>query len=81
LVARIHVRAFVSIDLDGYVELIDELGERGIVVAFAIDYVAPVAPDRADVEKNGFVFGAGAFKRFAGCGSVTKIPFGCAPVG
>ena len=34
-----------------------------ILVAFAVDHVAPVTPDRADVEQDGLVFGLGAGKR------------------
>ena len=60
LVARIHVGALVAIHFDGDVQPIDQLGETRIVVALAIDDVAPVAPDRADVQEDGLVFGARA---------------------
>jgi len=35
-------------------------GDFGVFVALAIDDVAPVAPDGADIEEDGFVFGFGA---------------------
>ena len=60
LVARVHVGALVAIHFDGNEQPIDQLGQARIVVAFAIDDVAPVAPDRADVEQDGLVFGARA---------------------
>jgi len=39
---------------------VDDFGDFGVFVAFAVDDMAPVAPDRADVEENGLVFGFGA---------------------
>jgi hypothetical protein len=44
--------------------LIDQCGELRIFVALAVDHVAPVAPDRANIEKDGLVFGLRAGKRF-----------------
>src|SRR5580700_9193274 len=35
--------------------LVDDLSNLGIVVGFAVHYVAPVAPDRADVQQDRFV--------------------------
>ena len=60
LVARINVGALVAIYFYRDVMLVDYCGQLGIFVALAIDYVAPVAPDGADIEKNGLAFGAGA---------------------
>ncbi len=57
LVARIDVGTFVAIHFDGNVEPIDQLRQARIVITFAINDVAPVAPDRADVQKYGLVFG------------------------
>ena len=62
LVARVHVGAFVAIHFHGNKQAIDQRGERGIVVAFAVNDVAPVAPYRADIEQNGFVVRARAGK-------------------
>ena len=36
--------------------------DLGIFVALAVDHVAPVAPDRADIEKHRLVFGARFFE-------------------
>src|SRR5262249_909254 len=40
--------------------IVDDFGDFGIFVAFAVDDVAPVAPDGADVEEDGLVFRFGA---------------------
>ena len=50
LVARVDVRAHVAIDLDRNEQLVDEHGDRGILVRLAVHLMAPVAPDRPDVE-------------------------------
>ena len=60
LVARIHIGALIAIHFDGDVQAIDQLGQTRIVITLAIDDVAPVAPDRADVQQDGLVFGARA---------------------
>ncbi len=60
LVARIYVGALVAIDFHGHEVFIDDFGDFGVFVALAIDDVAPVAPDGADIEEDGFVFGFGA---------------------
>src|SRR5712691_10098960 len=39
---------------------VDDFGDFGVLVAFAVDNVAPMAPDRADIEEDGLVFGLGA---------------------
>ena len=50
LVAGVNVRTLVAIDLHGNVELIDHRGDFGIFVTLAIDYMAPMAPHRANVQ-------------------------------
>ena len=60
MVARVHVGPFVAIDLHGNKLLIDQRRKGGIFVTFAVDDVAPVAPDRADIEQDGLIFGSGA---------------------
>ena len=62
LIARVNVGALVAIDFHRNVKLIDHRGNFGIFVALAIDYVAPVAPDCADVEKDWFAGGARGFE-------------------
>ncbi len=63
MVAGVDVGALVAIDFDGDEMFVDDFGDFHVFVAFAVDDVAPMAPDRADVEKNGLVFGFGAFER------------------
>ena len=60
LIAGIDVGALVAIDFYGDEMFVDDFRDFRIFVAFAVDDVAPVAPDGADVEKDGFVFGFGA---------------------
>src|SRR5712664_2353285 len=60
LIAGIDIGAFVAVDFDGHEIVVDDFRDFGILVAFAVDDMAPVAPDGADVEENGFVFGLGA---------------------
>src|SRR6185312_6114004 len=55
LVAAIHVGALVAIHLDGNEVLIDDGGDFGIVIGFAVHDVTPVAPDGADIEQDGLV--------------------------
>ena len=64
LVARIDVGALVAVHFDWDVELVDERCDFGVLVALAVDDMAPVAPDRADIEQDGFVLGAGAGEGF-----------------
>src|SRR5215469_4187413 len=52
LIAGVNVGALVAIYLNGDEMLVDDLGDGGIFVTFAIDDVAPVAPDGANVEKD-----------------------------
>src|SRR6266446_6135293 len=62
LVARVHVGALVAINFYGHKMFVDDFGDFSVFVAFAVDDVAPVAPDGADIEEDGFVFGLGAGK-------------------
>ncbi len=64
LVARVHVGPFVAVHFHRDIKLIDDGGEPRVFVALAIDDVAPMAPDRADIEKNGLVFGGRAREGF-----------------
>ena len=62
LIPGVDVGAFVAIHFYGNVEPVDDRGDFGILVAFAVDHVAPVAPHRADIEQNRFGFGARLLK-------------------
>ena len=64
LIARIHIGALVAVHFDGDIEAINEFCDFGILVTFAVNDVTPVAPHRADVEKDGFILGAGAGEGF-----------------
>ena len=57
MIPCIDVRALVAIHFHGDKILIDNFGDLGILITLAIDDVAPVAPHRADIQKNGLVFG------------------------
>ena len=50
LIPRVDVGPHVAIDLDGNEQLVDERRDVGVLVGLAVHLVAPVAPDRADVE-------------------------------
>src|SRR5215831_1416604 len=52
LIAGVDVGALVAVNLYGDVELVDEGGDFGVLVALPVDHVAPVAPNRADVEED-----------------------------
>src|SRR5260370_10359027 len=39
---------------------VDDLGDFSVLVGFAVDDMTPVAPDRADIQEDGLVFGFGA---------------------
>jgi len=62
LITRVHVRALVAVHFHGHKILIDDFGDFGVFITLAIDHVAPVAPHRADIEKNGLIFGFRARK-------------------
>ncbi len=55
LVAAVDVGALVAVDLDGDEVFVDDLGERGVFVRFAVHDMAPVAPDGADIEQDRLV--------------------------
>src|SRR5690348_8513325 len=55
LVSAVHVGTLVAIDLYSDEVVIDELGDRGILVRLAIHHMAPVAPHRTDVEQHKLV--------------------------
>src|SRR5882762_5993773 len=52
LVAGVNVGALVAIDLHGDEMFVDDFRDFGVLVAFAVDDVAPVAPDGADIEER-----------------------------
>ncbi len=56
LVARVDIRTLVAVDLHRDKFFVDEGGDLGIVVAFAVHHMAPVAPHGANVEQDGLVF-------------------------
>src|SRR4029077_16505011 len=62
LITDIHVGRLIAINFHWNEMLVDEGGESRILIAFAVDDVAPVAPDRADIQQDGFIFGASARK-------------------
>src|SRR6266403_4274093 len=62
LVAGIHIGTLVAVDFDGHEIVADDFRDFGILVAFAVDDVAPVAPHGTDIEEDGFVFRLGASK-------------------
>ena len=55
LVAGIHIGPLVAIDFNRDEMFVNDFGDGGIFVAFAVDDVAPVAPDGADIEEDGLV--------------------------
>ena len=55
LIAAVDVRPLVAIDLHRDEFAIDDLGDVGALVGFAVHDVTPVAPHRADVEQDGLV--------------------------
>src|SRR6202041_4087483 len=59
LVARIDVGALVAIHLHGDEIFVDDFCDGGVFVTFAVNDVAPVAPDGANVEQNGLVLAFG----------------------
>src|SRR5262249_12628293 len=60
LISRIDVGTLVAVYFHRDKVLVDDFGDFGVFGTLAVNNVAPVAPDGADVEKNGFVFGLGA---------------------
>src|SRR5216684_8938492 len=64
LIARVHVGPLVAIYFHGDVKLIDHGRDFWIVVTFAVNYVAPVAPHCADIEQDRLFRGASFLKSF-----------------
>ncbi len=64
LVARVHVGALVAVHLHRDVKLVDHGRDFRILVALAVNHVAPVAPDGADIEQQRLVRGARFFEGF-----------------
>src|SRR5271168_4387791 len=56
LVTAVHIGPLIAIDLHRHKMFVDDLRERGIFIRFAVHYMAPVAPDRANIQQNGLVF-------------------------
>ena len=59
----LHVGTLIAIHLYGNKMLIDDAGGLGVFIGLAVHHVTPVAPHRANVEKDGLVLGPGARKR------------------
>jgi hypothetical protein len=55
LVTAIDIWAFITIYLHGYETLIHDLRDLRTVIRLAIHDVAPVAPNRSNIEQNGLV--------------------------
>src|SRR6266478_5624568 len=62
LIAGVDVGTLVTVNFYGDEMFVDDLGNFDVLVAFAVDDVAPVAPDGTDVEKDGLILGFGAGK-------------------
>src|ERR1700723_3308687 len=58
LVTAVDVGTFIAIDLHGNKIFVDDLRDFGIVVRFTIHHMAPMAPDRADVEQHRLILAA-----------------------
>src|SRR6185437_551394 len=55
LITAVHIRTLVAIHLHGDEVIVDQLGDRKILVRLAVHHMAPVAPHRADVEQHRLV--------------------------
>ena len=64
LVARIHIRTLVAVDLDRDKVLVNHFGKLWILITLPIHHMAPVAPYCADIEQDGLVFSGGTGKGF-----------------
>ena len=62
LVAGVHIRPLVPVHLHRDKVLVDHRGQFGILVAFAIHHMAPVAPHRADIQQDRLVLAGGVGK-------------------
>ena len=63
LIARVHIGPLVAIHLDRDKMLVDDRGDLGVLIGLAVHHVAPVAPDRANVQQDRLVLRLGAGKR------------------
>ena len=63
LIAAVDVRPLIAIDLDGDKAFVHDVRDISIVVGLAIHNVAPVAPDRSDIEQDGLVLALSDRKR------------------
>src|SRR5207237_6635573 len=70
LVASVHVGPFIAVDLDAHEVAIEKLGDARVLVRLAIHDVAPMAPDRADVEQARLLFAV----RAGECGFPPREP-------
>jgi hypothetical protein len=52
LIPGVHLRPLVPVHLHADEPGVQELGERGILIGLLVHHVAPVTPDRADVEQH-----------------------------
>ena len=59
LIAAVNIRALVAVYFNGNVIFINELRDLGILVRFAIHYMAPMAPDRPNIEQHRLVLALG----------------------
>jgi hypothetical protein len=55
LVAAVHVRPLVTVDLDADEVLVEEARQLRVLVGLAVHHVTPVAPHGADIEQHGLV--------------------------
>src|SRR5579864_6253740 len=56
LIAGIDVWSLVAVDFYGNKMLVDDAGDFAVLVAFAVDNVAPMAPNRANIQQHRLVF-------------------------
>ena len=62
LVAYVHIGPLVAIHLHGHKMLVDEVGNLWVFVGLPVHHMAPMAPNRSNVEQNGLVLGLGLGK-------------------
>ena len=76
LIARVHIRTFVAVDLDGDKVLVDDLGQLRIFIALPIHHVAPVAPHRFEIEDDEAFLGRGAGEQLVVPAARSRPAFG-----
>ena len=59
LVTAVYVGPLVTVNLYGDEALVDQLCQFRIFIRLAIHHMTPMAPDRANIEQDGFVFALG----------------------